>query len=215
MKKVLVSAAAIAVLVGVSSFVGPAWGQSKKKTPAEPHKVGLIDMAHVFKNYKKFEALREDLKIDIQRSDEQAKQSAEEIKAKQAQMKEFKEGTPDYVQMETELLQLTSKFEAFRKSQQREFLRKESKIYKTIYLEVTDMVEKAAVAFGYTLVIRFNRQDLDSSKNPQEVMQRMNRQVVYHRTDDDLTDPVLKELNRAYERTSSTSSSGKNSAQRR
>ena len=42
-----------------------------------PHKVALVDMAFVFKNYKKFEVLREDLKEEIQASEGEAKSRAE------------------------------------------------------------------------------------------------------------------------------------------
>jgi len=199
-KKAIVSASVVGVLVAGITLSGVARGQNPQGQAEIPHKVGLIDMAHVFKNYKKFDALREDLKAEIAKSDEVAKQQAEKIKSLQAQLKEFKEGTPDYAAVEKQFLKATSDFETFRKSQQREFLRKESQIYKTIYLEVSDVVQKYATKFDYTLVIRFNREDPDTSENPQEVMQRMNRQVVYYRANDDITESVLDYLNRSYGR---------------
>ena len=54
MKKVIVSASAIALLAGVLALTGDAWSQqgkekdSEKASPNIPHKVGLIDMAYVF-----------------------------------------------------------------------------------------------------------------------------------------------------------------------
>jgi hypothetical protein len=57
------------------------------------------------------------------------------------------------------------------------------------------MVEKYAVHFKYTLIIRFNREDLDT-ENPAQLLQGMNRQVVYYRGDDDITTPVLESLNK-------------------
>ena len=77
MKKVIVSASVIALLAGVLALTGDAWSQSKEPAAAAtdiPHKVGLIDMAYVFKNYKKFESLREDLKVEISESEEKAKE---------------------------------------------------------------------------------------------------------------------------------------------
>ena len=58
MKKVIVSATAIALLAGVLAFSGNAWSQpasERAASPNVPHKVGLIDMAFVFKKYSKFE----------------------------------------------------------------------------------------------------------------------------------------------------------------
>lgn len=200
MKKLIALASVVVVVAGLT-LANAARGQNQAAQADGPHKVGLIDMAHVFKNYKKFEAQREGLKAEIAKTDELAKQKAEQIKGLQAQLKDFKEGTPDYAAVEKQFLKATTEFEAFRKTQQREFLRKESTIYKNIYLEVSDVVQKYATKFEYTLVIRFNRDDSESSENPQEIMQRMNKQVVYHRTSDDITDSVLDYLNRSYERT--------------
>jgi outer membrane protein len=206
-KKFLLSAAAVAVLAGFSSFVVTAWGQGQKSqaTTAQPqsgatptHKIGLIDMAHIFKNYKKFNTLRDELKVEIEGSDKQAREMAETIKSTQEQMKRYNEGTPEFAEHEKKLAQLTSEFETFRKVQQREFLRKESGIYKTVYLEASDAVEKYAQYYGYTLIIRFNREGLDSADDPQTVIQRMNRQVVYHTPEDDITDKILGYLNREY-----------------
>ncbi len=50
---------------------------------ATPSRVGLIDMAYVFKNYEKFKTLRDDLKTEIQGSDTQAKNMATKIKTVQ------------------------------------------------------------------------------------------------------------------------------------
>ena len=53
-------------------------------------------MARVFKNYKKFEAMREELKGDLTKSEEQFKPMAEQIKKEQTELKGFKEGTEEY-----------------------------------------------------------------------------------------------------------------------
>ena len=128
---------------------------------------------------------------------------AEKVKTLQAQLKsgQLKEGSPGYIAKEKELIQLTSDFEVFRKGAQREFLRKESQIYKTVYMEVVDAVQKYAEYYNYTLVMRFSRDELQDDAEPQEVLQRMNKQVVFHRGEDDITLSVLDYLNRRYKQT--------------
>ena len=198
MKRILVSAVAVAILVG---YLGKTWSQNATaKSPAKtiPHKIGLIDMAKVFKEYEKFGTLRADLKADIQDSDREAKAMALQSQQLREQMKMLKPGTSNFIDLEKQLTDLTSKFEAFRKNAQRDFLRKEAQIYRTIYLEVAAVVRQAAEAWNYTLIIRFNSEDLDGT-DPQKLIQGLNRQVVYHRTDDDITDSVLDYLNRKYE----------------
>lgn len=204
MKKFIQSAFPIAVLAGLLSVGSTVWSQSGKPgkasardaaaTDGRPHKVGLIDMAYVFKNYQKFEYLREDLKLKISESEGQAKQMAETIKSLQAKMKEHKEGSPEFGDMEQKLAKASAEFETFRRSTQREILKEESAIYHQIYMEVSDAVKKYSKYYGYTLVLRFNREDLNP-EDPQGLIQGMNRQVVFHQEEDDMTNSVLQHLN--------------------
>lgn len=204
MKKLIQSAFPIAVLAGLLSVGTTVWSQSGKPgkasakdaaaTEGRPHKVGLIDMAHVFKHYEKFEYLREDLKLKIADSEGRAKQMAESIKSLQSQMKGFKEGSDEFGQVEQKLAAASAEFETFRRSTQREILKEESQIYHQIYMEVADAVKKYSKYYGYTLVLRFNREDLNP-EDPQGLIQGMNRQVVFHQEEDDMTNSVLQHLN--------------------
>ena len=208
MKKVIVSVSVIALLAGVLALTGDAWSQQGKKEDSAaaaaatniPHKVGLIDMAFVFKNYKKFETLREDLKVEIAQSEEQAKEMQKEIVEYQQKLKDLKEGGAEYTKLEQQAVKKAAEFENFRRQMSREFLKKESQIYLQVYNEVSRMAEKYATHFNYTLIIRFNREDLDT-ENPQALLQGMNRQVVYYRPNEDITTPVLESLNKRLDTT--------------
>ena len=90
--------------------------------------------------------------------------------------------------------------EAFRKGAQMKFLRRESEIYKTVYLEVSDAVKQYCEYYEITLVIRFNREPLETASSPQDVLSRLNKQVVFNRPEDDITTAVLDYLNREYEK---------------
>lgn len=209
MKQAILSAAAVAVLSGVLAFPATAWGQGRPAAggtaaPAAaklPHQVGLIDMAYVFKNYKKFDELRADLKSEIEDGEAKMKAMVEEIQQIQQTMKTFAEGSDKFTAAEKQLAGKSAEAEAFRRSMQRDFLKRESQIYHTVYLEVSDAVRRYAEHFQYTLVIRFTREDLNT-ENPQELIQGMNRQVVYHRGEDDITLSVVEFLNRAYDKAS-------------
>ena len=205
MKRAITWASAVVLLAGVLTLNSAAWSQNNERPaggpadgPSLPHKVGLIDMAHVFKNYKKFEALREDLKLEIGASEDKAKGMQQQLADLQNKMKAMNEGTKDYTKTEQEIVKLAAEFESFRRTASREFLKKESQIYLMVYNETSDAVKKYADFYKYTLVIRFNREDLET-ENPQALLQGMNRQVVYHRGEDDITLPVLKFLNGKYQ----------------
>lgn len=207
MKNLVKSASAVALSAVVFCGSQAAWGQGAASgagaaAPAAntPHKVALIDMAYVFKNYKKFELLREDLKAEITQSEEEAKSKATALQEMQKKMKTFAEGSPEFTAAEGQLAKASAEFEAFRRAAQREFLKKESQIYHTVYMETADAVSKYAKYYNYTLVMRFNREELDS-ENAQKLIEGMNRQVVYHRPEDDITLSVTDYLNKSYNKT--------------
>ena len=215
MKKLVIKAAVFALIVGlVPSAVVRGQGASAQPSGDEPHKIALIDMARVFKQYKKFEALREDLKTELTKSEERFKAMAEMIKKEQTELKSYKEGTEEYARVEKSLLTHTSQADAFRKSQQRELIRKEAQIYKQIYLEVSDAVEKYATHFHITLVLRFSADELQGEQNPEDVMRGLNRQVVYYRPQEDITNAITVYLNGKYQKMAAAAPAGDGGAAR-
>jgi Skp family chaperone for outer membrane proteins len=198
-KKIVV---ALVVIVAAGVF-SPLMAQETAK-PAQsvsPHRVGLVDMAEVFQGYKKFEDLRADLAAEIERSDAEAKIMVEQMQKMQQGITESQlaPGSAQYEQAEKALLEKKGEFEAFRASTQRKLARRESEMFKVIYSDTTNMVRKYAEYAKYTVVIRFDRKDIDENTPPAEAVQRMNKQVVFYRAEDDITDIVLKTLNSSYE----------------
>lgn len=199
MKRITFKATVLLVLTGLA-WVPPAV-QADGRAPDSPHRIALIDMARVFKNYKKFENLREELKNDLTKSEDQFKRMAEQLRKEQADLKLVKEGSEEFREKEKNVLTHTTQMETYRKSQQRDLIRREAQIYKTIYLEVADAVQKYASHFSYTLVLRFTSDDVENTENPEEVMRGLNKQVVYYRPNDDITNAIVSFLNRNYQRT--------------
>lgn len=207
MRKILLSSA---VLAGLASVFVNAYGQNPvtsgtKKTASAaaaqaepPHKIALIDMGRVFKEYKKIEVLKEDWKSEFQINEDNAKKLTAQIQQVIEQMKEFKPGSSDYIKLEKQQTDMAAKLGAFKQTAQRELLRKEAELLKTVYLETMDVIEKFADRFGYTLVMRFNS-DTFEGEDMSKMQLVMNRVIVYHRAEDDLTDGVIKYLNRQFD----------------
>jgi len=198
-KNLTVKASVFVMMAGMAW--APAIVQAEGRAPESPHRIALVDMARVFKNYKKFENLREELKGDLTKSEERFKQMAEQIRKEQTELKLLKEGTDEYAQKEKVALGHTTQAETYRKSQQRDLIRREAQIYKTIYLEVADAVQKYAKHYEFSLVLRFSSEDVEATENPEEVMRGLNRQVVYYRPSDDITNAITTYLNKTYQRT--------------
>lgn len=87
-----------------------------------------------------------------------------------------------------------------RRLRKRQFLIKEAEAYKSVYQDVTRAVQGYAMQNGYRLVIRFNRQPLDAARTPQDTIGAMNRQIVFHYTEDDITDAITDVVNSRFDR---------------
>ena len=193
------------------SAISPVIAQEAPKTApaakdASPHRVGLVDMAEVFQGYKKFEDMRAELQAEIEKSDAEATLMVERMKKMQQDLVETKlaPGSAQYEQGEKALLDAKGEFEAFRAATQRKLARRESEMFKVIYADTTSMVKKYAEFAKFTVVIRFDRKDINDETPPSEAVQRMNKQVVYHRGEDEITNVVLETLNKQYEQTAGT-----------
>lgn len=201
MRKSVLLAAVFAVSGHLSTWALPSRADEATASATSANKVGLIDMAHIFKNYKKLDGMREDLKSELAAGDAKARQMISQLKAMDDQLKQMKPGSAGYAEKEKQLLQLNADFEAFRKGVQRDLVRKESQMYKSVYLEVSEAVQKYAHHYKYSIILRYGREDVANADDPQAVLNSMNRQVVYNREEDDITTPVLQFLNRNYEKT--------------
>lgn len=179
-----------------------AFAQEPANQPEEKHRVGLIDMAHVFKNYKKFSAMTEALQKQIEESDQSAQKMLLDIQGIQQQLTSgvVKEGTPDFVQLESKMLKAQTDLETFRRTTQRDFLRKEAEIYKTVYVEVESFVKQYAGYYDYDLILRFNRERVLDAENPRDIMNGLNRQVVFFRQQNDITKPILNYINERWDK---------------
>ena len=202
MKKLFVYATAVALTAGwmVSPNVASAQQQPDKAPAKVSHQVGLIDMQEVFKNYKKLTTMQKAFQEEVKATEAKFRGRLEEMKSMQEKLTggDLTEGSPEYNKLEGSILTKQTQLETDRKVTQREFMRKEAEVYKTVYQEVETAVQKYAKAFRYTLIMRFSRQNVAETENAQELMQSINRQVVYFRPEDDITTQILEYLNNEY-----------------
>ncbi|HEX6985593.1 MAG TPA: OmpH family outer membrane protein [Planctomycetaceae bacterium] len=173
---------------------------------ATPHKVGLVDVGHIFSNYEKLKDLRKALEEEMKASDGQLKQYQEQIQAIQEQLKSgtVVKGSEQWTELEKQLVEINAKGQAEMSNLRREFIRKEVQMYKDIYDEVAHTVSLYAKGRNYTLILRYQREPADESagiEDPNKIMSRVNQLVVYHQEGDDITDTVLGYMNAEYLKT--------------
>lgn len=179
-----------------ASEVAEGAGEREQAPPAT--RIALIDMAYVFQNYGKFETLRADLRTDVADLDVKSRAMATRLQTLQNDLKKHAQGSDQYIAVENDLARQKADYESFRRTAQRDMLKRESQVYRTIYLEVQDVVQEYAKERGFTLVLRFSREDLGEADDAKEILQNLNRSVIFHQPEDDITDVVLERLNKSY-----------------
>lgn len=197
MKKT-VTVVALACCIGLTA---PAMGQTKPAAAAPdapaPVKIGLVDMARVFKEYNKFEDMRASLKAEMETALAEAKRIAAEAEKVKEELKLLRAGSPEYIKREADLAQLSSNFETKRKLANVQYQRKEAEIFQDIYVDSVGVIKLYAEYFKYSMVMRFNSAELDKT-NPSSLANGLNKLVIYHRPQDDITDAVIEYLNKKY-----------------
>ncbi len=188
MKKYILSILAAAVMITAGTVQAQSAG----------HRTGLIDMAHVFEKYKKFEGLRDGLKSEMDQTDAEAKQMVERLQKMQEEIRKFDAGSAQYEQAEKQILNEKGKLDGFVAAAKRRFGRREADMLKVIYNDVTAAVKLYAEYAKFDHVVRFNRKGMEEADNPQVAIQTMNKTYIYWKSENDITDKVLGYLNQEY-----------------
>ena len=209
MRKLILTATGCMCLAAGAYFLDTVAGQDtktpRKEAPAEeiPHRIALIDMEYVFKNYDKLKYLEEELKAELKTEKDDFDKKVNRGRAMEAELKDYKPDTPEFEAKQQKLQKLAQDLQFEQKQSQAKLQKEKAKMTLTVYHEVHDAVEKFCKHFNYTLAIQFTRSEANSS-DPQRMMQIVNQPVVYYRkTDagkckDDLSEPVVEWLNKKY-----------------
>ncbi|QDU81767.1 Outer membrane protein (OmpH-like) [Polystyrenella longa] len=208
MKKLVLSITAVAVMGIILSTCTVATAQNSAGGSSAPHKIGLIDMAHIFKNYEKFKDERKQIEEDLKSASEGAKSKRLEIEKLQEILKGISPTSSEFSVREKEVAGAVADFQADASAIKRELVMKEADLYKRTYLEVTDIISKYAKAYNYTLILRYSAETVEADDGPQDVMRKMGSQVVFHQESDDITNAVLKFMNDQYKPSAASRGTG-------
>ena len=196
MNRTMLFAATLGVagmLLGAGLGLDPAHAQQKKDVPI---KIYVIDVDKVFKDYDKFKTLRDAWQTEIQDREKQLRAVDEMIRSKMEQRNSLK-GQQDRDRIELEINELSFKGKKMKRDYEVDMARKQADMMATVYKEMSDVLEKACKEHGIHLVIRANENSIQNGvDDPRKTMATLQRQVVYHDPNLDLTDYVTKKLNK-------------------
>lgn len=159
-------------------------------------RVGLIDLAHVLKNYTKFTRNTEEINAEAKKKEDEVKALQAEVRDLVKQQQELRPESSIYVKVANDATKKRAELEAMAQNAQREIARRQAGVLHQTYQEIEAAVQQYATARGLTLVLRTTRDADVSSANPQDVLQEINRPVVYSAPELDITEAIVQMLNR-------------------
>lgn len=177
----------VATIATLSCLAAPVRAQ-------RPGAVAIVDTRYIFKNHTRFQQLKNQLDADVQGAQSTMTQKQNQIVQLRDRLKDFNAGTPEFNDIDTKVLQLTSELQTDVAIQKKEFFQKEAKIYYEIYQEVLAAVRSYSQQNGISLVLRFSSDPADAG-DPQSVLRDLNKNVVYYEQSIDVTGAVLAQLN--------------------
>jgi RNA polymerase sigma factor (sigma-70 family) len=168
--------------------------------PRQPAAVGSIDMDAVFKRYIKVAQAKE--RLDAMRNDARGRLAKleEDAKSIQAQMQRLTPETMEYGTLEDRLAAVKQDMERHRERSNRDLERRHARDAAGLFEDIRDAVAAVARARGLDYVIKAEaRPELPADADPNQVLAAVNRSVLYANPRNDITEAVIRELNRRAE----------------
>ncbi len=204
MKNTLFVAALVTMTLGVTPKAS-AQGQAQIDRG-----VAVVDLKYIFDNFPWFTAEKQRIDDDLKKAETEMqaeKTAAEQLKAKRD---ECRKGTPDYVTRDQQLIRAQTELNVKIQTTRKKFVEREANLYFNAYKTIVAQVESYAAYYGYSLVLRYNKDllDADESSDPRKVALALNKPVVWTKPNTaqlhdpnnrDITNGVLEVLKQRYQ----------------
>ena len=189
------------LVAGVAVFLATASSSNAQSRPmaavgtpsSSGSSIAVLDVSYVFKNLPRFKAFMEQMQVDVSAAETDVKKERDSLKSEFEALEQYRSGTPDYKERETQLTRRRAELATRIELQKRDFLQRESKIYNTVYEEMMQEVDYYAANNGIAMVLRFNGDPVDTQK-PEDVLRRINQPIVWYPKDRDITPVILERL---------------------
>jgi RNA polymerase sigma factor (sigma-70 family) len=160
--------------------------------------IGSIDMDAVFKRYEKAQQAEERLKADRNSKQEQLDKLTTQTKASIAMLHKFVPGSTDFKIRESQIEALKRQYDSVREPAEREFTRREAENMAVLFKEIQDSTASVAKDKGLNYVIKVSPA-LQANSEFNKVLDVLKGSVVYADPRNDLTEEVIRDLNRRFQ----------------
>ena len=159
--------------------------------------IALLDVPKIFKQHTRFKQLMNGMKTDFERAQADFKLKQEAIQKLAERLKDYRKGTPDYKALAEEITRRQATLAVNLRTQKEDFAQQEGEIFYKVYTEMLQVVDYYARSNGIAMVLKFNSEPADVTQ-PQSVVPFINKRVVWHAGNLDITPVILNELQRRY-----------------
>jgi Skp family chaperone for outer membrane proteins len=167
--------------------------KESKAARRAPGAVVVLDVTRFFKDSKQFNAEMNRMKDDVKKAEDRVKRNREKLKSQREEMEKLPAGSEERMQQEENQSKLEAALTASISFQKTTFLAREARIYLDVYKRLETEVAAYAKANGIDTVIRVADQP-PNDNDPQNVLQRINRPVVWYSPATDITSIIEERL---------------------
>jgi Skp family chaperone for outer membrane proteins len=195
-------ALALGVYVGGAVVAEPPRAAGTPSTPSvlARTRIALVNLHEVFKNYRKFQVFREQLKAEADGYERVLKDKNQRLEALQNEYKKTETTQQRKDQIESEARTIKIEMEDVKQTATKKLTKIQDDQLTTIYLEVDQVVRDYAKGNEIDLVLRYNEEWTNDFYSPENVVRRLNMAFwpMYYDKSMDITNQVLDVLNRKY-----------------
>jgi Skp family chaperone for outer membrane proteins len=167
---------------------------------AENPSIAIIDLKKVYDSHTRFQQEYGQLKKEVEAAEGDIKQRQEAINKRIQQLRTLDPASIDYKNLDDAITADKAQLSVLITQHKKEFARKEAKIYHKAYQEILYEVDAFCKQYQIDLVLRFNSDLMgetgEISSDPNMVARQLNKPVVYANMRIDITNLIIKAVNR-------------------
>ncbi len=162
-----------------------------------PTSIALVDVGYILKNHPNMNANMEGLKAEMTQAQEDIETRRKKLLEEQEGIgRTFEADTPQFKQQQENLISRESKLRVDFMGKEKEFAEKQASVIFNSYQSINNAINRVASHYQYDMVLRYSREQNDMDpKKPQTVNFGIQRDILYHNAQIDITEIVLTVLN--------------------
>jgi Skp family chaperone for outer membrane proteins len=204
-KQSLLVAAMVTMTLGVTSRA------SAQNQAQIDRGVAVVDLKYIFDNFEYFKGEKAKIDNDIKLAEAEVATEKKNVEQLKDHRDLARKGTPEYINRDAQLTRAQTELTVKVAQTRKKFVEREANLYFTSYKIIVAQVEEYANWAGFSMVLRYNKDLLDSGEetDARKVALQLNKPVVwirpnsnqlYDQNNRDITAGVLDALRRRMQR---------------